>query len=162
MNLKNTLGLTAIVIWIVFANTNLHAQQPTVDVPCRNIAPEDNSATSAEERAIPYCSPKEPVTCEEGNFYIDNTVGRKQTSRDMYLIVIARLGNRETSRQLNISRLKLVSNYLKMRGLKNIVTAEGERKKGYGQIEFYVKGKLFLTIPILQKKNIDLISCNAP
>ncbi len=44
----------------------------------------------------------------------------------------------------------------------NNLRGEGERKKGFGQIEFYVEGTLLLTLPVSRNKNLDLISCNAP
>lgn len=60
------------------------------------------------------------------------------------VIVIARLGNSETSRVHNRRRLLAVKNYLSKYGLtsQRVITAEGERMSGYGRVELYVDGKL--------------------
>ncbi len=80
-----------------------------------------------------------------------------------YLIVIARLGDGEKSHRLNASRLRVVQNFLKnWRGVKRVVAGEGERTKGYGQLQFYVGGELLYTLPVHRNKNIDLVSCNFP
>ena len=79
---------------------------------------------------------------------------------DEPVILIARLGNREVSRRLNRQRLQVVRVYLHVgRGLEpplkeeHIVTAEGERIRGAGRIEAYVRGKLFMVFVFKRNKN---------
>ena len=162
MNHKKGFNLLLILIWLALANINIAAQQTSPNNPCRPVGPEDTANTPPEIRAVPYCSPKKPIGCEIANVYTDFAAYRTRTSDNSNLIVIARLGNGEKSRHLNLSRLRVVRNFLSNnRGIKRIVTAEGERIKGYGQLEFYVEGKLLFTLPIRRNKNIDLGSCNA-
>ena len=144
------------------ANSILVAQEKVENQPCRPLAPEDTSSTPPEVRAVPYCSPKEPVNCEVANFYLDNAALRARALDEAHLIVIARLGDGEKSRQLNVSRLRVAQNFLSnWRGVKRVVTAEGERARGHGRLEFYVGGKLLITLPVRRNKNLDLLSCNA-
>ena len=68
------------------------------------------------------------------------------------IILIARLGDRETSTSLNRRRLRTVREYLPVEpGLnrqpipdKDIITAIGDRVRGKGRIEAYLRGKLFM------------------
>jgi hypothetical protein len=68
------------------------------------------------------------------------------------IILIARLGDRETSNGLSRRRLRNVRDYLPVNpGLnrmpipdKNIITATGDRASGKGRIEAYLRGKLFM------------------
>jgi len=160
--LKHLSSLPLLVLWFALASIDLSAQQVDSSEPCRPMRREDMSNLPPAERAIPYCSPKEPVNCEVANIYTDMVAHLARTSEDTYLIVIARLGAGEKSRRLNTSRLKHVHDFLgNNRGVTKIVTAEGERKRGYGQLEFYVRGELLFTLPIRLNKNIDLGSCNA-
>jgi hypothetical protein len=166
MNLKLSLkylpSLLLCVLWIIFTNINLNAQQSDSSERCRPMRREDISNIPPEERAIPYCSPKEPPNCEVANIYTDMAAYLARESENTYLIVIARLGDGEKSRRLNASRLKHVHTFLSNnRGVMKMVIAQGERKKGYGQLEFYVGGNLLFTLPVGRNKNIDLGSCNA-
>lgn len=161
--LKRFFPLLPVVVVLILMNSSLVAQETMKNEPCRPLAPEDTSSTPPEIRAIPYCSPKEPVNCEVANFYLDNAAFRARALDDTYLIVIARLGDGEMSRQLNISRMRIVQNFLSnWRGVKRVVMAEGERVKGYGRLEFYVGGKLLFKLPVRRNKNIGLLECNAP
>lgn len=79
---------------------------------------------------------------------------------DESVILIARLGNREVSRRLNRQRLQIARAYLHVgRGLEppfeeeHIVTAEGERVRGAGRVEAYVRGKLFMVFMFGRNKN---------
>ena len=162
MNLSRRLSLTLLIMFAL-ANSLLVAQEKVENQPCRPLAPEDTSGTPPEVRATPYCSPKEPANCEVANFYLDNAAMRARALGEAHLIVIARLGDGEKSRQLNVSRLKVVENFLSnWRGVRKVMTAEGERVRGYGRLEFYVGGALLYTLPVRRNKNLDLLSCNAP
>lgn len=75
------------------------------------------------------------------------------------IIAIARLGDGESSREFNRRRLHNVRIYLTEfdwhRTPETVITAEGERVRGYGRIELYVNGKLFEVLAT--KKNRDLL-----
>ena len=88
-----------------------------------------------------------PGTCETHSARLDvirNEVVAS-TGKDAVVIAIARLGDGETSRDLNRRRLYNLrvhwNDYKLPPG--TLVTAEGERVKGLGRIELYVYGKLF-------------------
>ena len=161
MRISTSLFVSLLII-IVLASSPLVAQEKAQNEPCRPLAPEDTSSKPPEVRAIPYCSPKEPVNCEVANFYLDNAALRARKLDEAHLIVIARLGGGEKSRQLNVSRLKVAQNFLSnWRGVRKVVTAEGERVRGNGRLEFYVGGTLLYTLPVRRNRNLDLLSCNA-
>jgi hypothetical protein len=102
----------------------------------------------------------QPLTCEENVSYIANALTEGLKSDDsLYVIVIARLGDGERSKKLNTSRQQEINGYLKMLRVKNVVTAEGERKKGLGQLEFYIAGNLLLTLPVTRNSKLDLTAC---
>ena len=88
--------------------------------------------------------------------YLSQSIGA-----DEPVILIARLGNGEVSRKLSRQRLQLTRLYLHVgRGLEpplkeeNIVVAEGERIRGAGRIEVYVRGKLFMVFKFKRNKNV--------
>ena len=63
------------------------------------------------------------------------------------VIVIARLGRGEYSRSVNRLRLSQLRDWLQnVRGYPpdRVVTAEGERLRGLGQVEVYIGGKPFI------------------
>jgi hypothetical protein len=124
-------------------------------------SPAKAANTSSDKRALPCFSPKNPVDCEVANFYADDVIRRwQENDNGSYLIIIARLGNGETSRQLNRARLKAIRTYLKRYPNTKLITAEGERVNGYGCLEFYLNGKRLYIIPISKHATIDLFSCN--
>ncbi len=77
------------------------------------------------------------------------------------IILIARLGDGESSRSLSRRRLQVVRDYLPVNpGLnrqpipdENIITAYGKRVRGRGRIEAYVRGKLFMIFMFGRNKN---------
>ena len=112
----------------------------------------------------PHLRPRPlPVTVDADNSeewkteisYLSQSIGP-----DEPVILIARLGNRETSRRLSRQRLEVARFALHVsRGLEpelkeeNIVTAEGERVRGAGRIEAYVRGRLFMVFLFGRNKN---------
>lgn len=82
------------------------------------------------------------------------------------IIAIARLGDGERSRALNRRRLHNVREFLTnfgwQRNPNTVITAEGERIKGYGRVELYVRG--IPLIALAAKRNQDLLvgSCLGP
>lgn len=114
------------------------------------------------EDNLPFDSPKKPVNCETAYTYINDALTRYSKNRNGYFIVIARLGNNETSRQLNLNRIKTIKNYiLRLKSPVMTVFAEEESVKGYGTIEIYVDGKPLYSLPLEKGKELDLRTCLA-
>src|ERR1700687_3048719 len=89
--------------------------------------------------------PTKPVNCESDIAILDGA--SNQAGEKGLIIVIARLGDGDNNRDLNRRRLHNVRTYLTQWGGRrnptNVVTAQGERVKGYGRGELYVAGKLY-------------------
>ena len=99
----------------------------------------------------------EPDSCEIAMLYLDNASSEAGKVSEGHIIAVARLGDAEQSVRLNRRRLGFVRNYLiNRRGWNKIVTAVGERVKGYGRVELYVGGKLLY---VLRYPRRGLISC---
>jgi hypothetical protein len=78
---------------------------------------------------------------------------------DKLIILIARLGQRETSRPLNSRRLQTASKFLEyVRAIERqrIVRAQGEPIRAAGRIEAYIDGKLFMIF--IFRRNRDFAS----
>jgi hypothetical protein len=79
------------------------------------------------------------------------------------IIAIARLGDGEYSREFNRRRLHNVRIYLTEfdwhRTPDTVITAEGERVRGYGRIELYVNGKLFEVLATKRNRDLLVGSC---
>lgn len=83
------------------------------------------------------------------------------TPEDELIIIIARLGNGETSRTYSRRRLHNIHTYLSyVREIPNqrIVTAEGERVRGHGRVEVYSGGRLMIVFTV--GRNQDLAGGN--
>src|SRR5882724_3072881 len=80
-----------------------------------------------------------PIGCENNSAQLGRAGERfVSAGADRVLIAVARLGTGEASRELNRRRLFNVRNYLEhYRGVpaKRIVTAEGEKVRGYGRVD---------------------------
>ena len=107
-----------------------------------------------------------PTNCEMNAAMLDRIPQnrfRGNPTNDV-VIVIARLGAYERSRELNRRRLFNVWYRLeKYRGLNpnKIRMAEGDRVKGYERIELYVDGQMFDVL--IAGRNADLcVSCCGP
>jgi len=75
---------------------------------------------------------------------------------DEIVIAIARRGDNESSSRLSGQRLQTVRLYLEnTRGMskERLVTAEGETVRGFGRVEIYVAGKLFMVFTLARNKN---------
>jgi len=98
----------------------------------------------------------EPAGCETDMAYLDDASAKVAKLGDGLVIVVARLGDGESSRSLNRRRLAKVRQYLsEEKGLKErVIVAEGEHVKGYGRIEVYIEGKLLYVLPIRRNKPI--------
>jgi hypothetical protein len=83
-------------------------------------------------------------------------IAASKAGKEQTIIIIARLGNGESSHNLARLRLREVTEYLNRTfSGERIVVAEGERVRGPGQLEFYVAGKLHSIFRI--KRNRDLV-----
>jgi hypothetical protein len=96
-----------------------------------------------------------PSNCE---FNISVLTGAHRVAgEDGLVIMIARLGKGEVSRDLGRRRLHNARTFLTEFGNRHpqmIVTAEGDRVDGYGRVELYASGKLFHVL--LMSPNADL------
>ena len=105
------------------------------------------------------------ANCEidESNFNIVRVDALERLGEDDFLIVIARLGSGDRSRDLNRRRLSATREWFNKAAFptNRLVLAEGERVRGNGRVEFYVGG--VLTHVILPKPNVGLcIECCNP
>ena len=81
--------------------------------------------------------------------------------RDSNVIIISRLGKGEYSKAVSRLRLAQIRDHLMMvraYSSDRVVTAEGERVKGLGLVEVYIKGKPFIIYRM--KRNRDFIRGN--
>lgn len=105
-----------------------------------------------------------PGNCEMNAAALDSVRSEalEEANKAGVVIVIARLGIRETSAMQNRRRLQIVKTYLSKYGLESqrIVAAEGERVAGYGRVEFYVAGKLRVVLLANRNKPICVECCN--
>ena len=89
-------------------------------------------------------------------------IAKEATAEGRKIIVLARLGNGERSRQLNRRRLYNVQTFL-MRNqeisAENIVVAEGEKTQGYGRVEIYVGGRLAMTLTVPKNEDFMVDCC---
>ena len=86
--------------------------------------------------------------------HIAQSAGTEET-----IIVIGRLGRGELSRELIRRRLRNLEEFIYFtRGIskERVVKAEGERVDGLGQVEVYIKGKLFMIFRM--KRNRDFLT----
>ena len=93
--------------------------------------------------------------CETTKAELDLLAGR--APQDTVIIIIARLGTGEYSRNLNHRRLEGMRVYLEMtRGISEdrLIIAQGARINGLGQVDFYVSGKLFLRFTVNRNKDL--------
>lgn len=101
-------------------------------------------------------------TCES-NLATLNVTHQAAEGKDL-IIFIARLGDGESRRELNRRRLHNVRTFLTSelywkRDPKTVIVAEGERVKGYGRVEIYIKGILFDAIGAERDRDIRVGSC---
>jgi hypothetical protein len=120
----------------------------------------------AQETIAPGTIPRsqverKPTNCE---FNISVLTGAHRMAGDAGLVImIARLGNGETRRELNRRRLHNARIFLiefGQRDPQKIVTAEGERVDGYGRLELYVAGQLFHALMINPKDDLKVGACS--
>ena len=106
--------------------------------------------------------PDHPYNCEMNLQHLEHVRNMlsSQTNRKDVLIILARLGNGEKRRDLNLRRLnnvrKALTQTLGIEAAK-VVTGRGEHIKGYGRVEFYIGGELVGALLI--SKHNPVIKC---
>ena len=94
------------------------------------------------------------IDCEDTKAVFDWVA--ENAGENKSIIVIARLGNREYSRNINWQRLRDVRDYIYMvRGIprERFVLAEGERVQGLGQVDIYIGGELRVIFKMKRNKD---------
>jgi hypothetical protein len=122
---------------------------------CLDITAQENRSKPAEA----YSSPTSPVNCEDVTAYVETAmVMAQEAGEDSHLIIIARLGDGERSRKLNLDRVNTVKAFMR-RWRGRSVVAEGGRVKGFGRLEIYVGGKQVFILPLRRNAKVDFRSC---
>jgi hypothetical protein len=106
-----------------------------------------------------------PTGCEYNTAILDGLA--QNTKPNELIIVIARLGPKDTKPNLNNRRLHNVRTYLTefltdssvRRRPETIVLAQGERGHDYGSVEFYISGKLVDTLKIRGNADLSVANC---
>jgi hypothetical protein len=101
--------------------------------------------------------------CEGNNS--DLAGANQMAGGDGTIIAIARLGDAERSRELNRRRMHNIRVFLAEfwhRDPATVITAEGERVKGYGRVELYVRGTLFIALAVRRNEDLLVGSCIGP
>jgi hypothetical protein len=99
------------------------------------------------------------VDCNDEEFVkalLDDAAITSMSAGGKSIIIIARLGSGERSRQLSQRRLSIPSKYLaENRGVakSRIITAEGARVSGPGQVEVYVGGNLHVLFKMKRQRD---------
>lgn len=107
--------------------------------------------------------PTAPGNCETNTArldYLQTEAREAQAALAMnVVIIIARLGDGEYNIKLNQRRLYTVKKYLGS-SVTNLITAQGERVKGYGRIEVYMYGVLKEVLLIKKCQDLLVGSCD--
>lgn len=105
-----------------------------------------------------------PKNCFEYDLALDRITQR--TPADKTIIVISRLGDRDSKPNLNKRRLHNIRAYWTQyltapnkRDSATIIVAEGEPTKGFGQIEFYVRGELIEILKLIPNGDFPAALC---
>ena len=109
--------------------------------------------------------PDKPLTCEQNLINIENTakVMVEERLRDGVLILIARRGDRENTPSLDERRLHNVRVGLTDNlgtDPEQVVTTTGERVRGYGRVEFYLRGNLMGVLLAERGKDLCVDCCD--
>lgn len=121
------------------------------------------SVSVAQNRSAPADVQPQTIlgTCEDNISFLSNA--HHLAGADGTIIAIARLGDGERSRELNRRRLHNVRVYLTefdwQRAPQTVITAEGERVRGYGRVELYVRGILFAVLQVRRNQDLLVGSC---
>jgi len=116
------------------------------------------------ESPIPYAFTPAPMTSEFNiirlEFIAKDAIAA--AAGGTVTILVARLGDSEQPREVNRRRLHNVRTFLTTYpdlNAKNVITAEGERVRGFGRVEIYVGGKLVDVILAEKNKDLEVECC---
>lgn len=124
-----------------------------------------SSVIAQKEESFPTRQPSEfvdarPNYCWYNQLHLDYISQGVPT--DKTIIVIARLGDKDSKPNINKRRLHNIRAYLTQsvgeqfrRKLQTIILAEGEPTKSYGQVEFYLDGRLIEVLKL--HRNSDYV-----
>ena len=127
------------------------------------------SIAAQTEESFPTRQPNEfvdvkPYYCWFNQVYLDNI--SQNIPSDKPLIIIARLGDKDLKPKLNKRRLHNIRAYLTQavgeqfrRDQQTIILAEGEPIKGFGQVEFYLDGRLIEILKARQNSDLGVADC---
>jgi len=123
-----------------------------------------SSLCIAQNRNVDASKETLPGTCETHSAILDITRNEAVwgAGKNSVVIAIARLGDGETSRQLNRRRLYNLTvhwNDYKLPSGK-LVTVEGDRVKGFGRVELYIGSKLFDVLVPQRGKDLCVDCCD--
>lgn len=138
--------LICVVVCLVFFVSDSNAQTPKI--------------TTREDWGIPEA----PLNCEGNLSYLETAAQRtlEELGEGKLLIIIARRGKNENkskinSRRLHNIRISLVEN-LKIPA-QYIIFTEGEPIDGFGQVGFYLSGRLIGALTVKRNKDICVDCC---
>jgi hypothetical protein len=94
--------------------------------------------------------------CETNSLHL-NQLRRQLLDEEHLVIVIARLGDGESSKTLLKRRLHNARTLLNS---DSVIVAEGEHVQGQGRVEFYVDGKPYLLSLVKKGKDICVTCCD--
>lgn len=118
-------------------------------------------AQNGSAPANPQPTQLEPTPC--GYNVSTLSAAHQEAGEDGLIIAIARLGDGEQRREINRRRLHNVRVYLTEfdwhRAPETVITAEGERVRGYGRVELYVGGRLFRVLAVRPNRDLSVGSC---
>lgn len=98
----------------------------------------------------------EGISCEEHLAISDFLLNEAEVQSES-IILIARLGDGETSRRYNQQRLAAIKDTIGFRNRypsEKFVLTQGERVKGKGQVEVYIGGRLSTIFKAGRRKNL--------
>lgn len=109
----------------------------------------------------------EPARCADRTAKLQGI--SEDTSPDELITVVGRLGDGDIRADLNWRRLANVRAYWTeflpkehRRKPATVLLIQGERVKGYGQLEFYVEGKLVWVLKVARNSDVDFGNCYPP
>jgi hypothetical protein len=102
-----------------------------------------------------------PTNCEN---HIKMLEGANDVAgKDGLIILIARPGTGDTKPEISGRRLysarAYLTDYLRVRSPRTIVTGVGDKVEGYGRLEIYVAGRLYQVLAIRANAELSVGSC---
>jgi len=120
---------------------------------------------ATQDQDKPWLLPNlKPQHCELNVHLLDNM--HHLAGDDTIIIAVAHLGDGERNPELNRRRLHNVKAYLTTfawkRPSETVVTAVGERVKGYGRVDLYVRGGLWASLAVWRNEDLIVGICEPP